>query len=155
MWDSYVNFWWSVRVNSVQDMVTKVLNKVGNKKIRNLVIAGHGRPGLQSVGCGQHPDPLMQKYLHVESTTGKLVGNAEHHLALLKPKFETNAVVSLLGCETGANKSGEELLKRVALVLGVEVEAGIKTQRGLPGFEGSVRRCNSGSCTLMPPAWFY
>jgi hypothetical protein len=153
--DNYINFWWSVRVKSVQDMVSKVMDAVGNKKISSLVIIGHGSPGFQGVGCGKGSDPTDEKSLNVESTTGKLTGNAEHYMGLLKPKFETGAIVSLGGCATGAKNDGEILLKRLALILGVKVEAGIDTQRLSPGFEGRVRRCDSNTCTLMPASWFY
>jgi len=153
--DRYVNFWWYVKVNSVQDMVNKVLQKAGGNQISTLVIVGHGKPGVQKVGCGHDLDPTLEKSLVVESTTGQLVGNAEHHLGLLKPKFEKNAIVSLTGCRTGQGKRGEELLKRLAYVLGVRVEAGVENQRVMPGFEGPVRRCDDKSCILLPANTFY
>lgn len=155
--DSWVNTFWGVRVNSVPDMVIKVLSRVKNEKISKLVISGHGQPGMQGVGCGQ--DFFLgnaDKYLWVDMFTDKLCGNGEHFMNLLKPKFEPTAIVSLNGCSTGVGLSGDKLLKRLALILGVKVEAAAtQAQSVLPGYEGTVKRCDSNSCSILPAVWSY
>lgn len=143
----------TVWVSSVEDMVNKVISAAGGSKIWWLVILGHGFPGWQSIGCGKdtNSDSDSSKHLWVESTTGKLAGNAETYLERLKPIFAPNAVVSLLGCKTGAGTKGELLLKTVSNVLGgIRVEAGTMTQFLLPGFEGPVRSCKGNTCTIYP-----
>jgi len=145
----------TVWVNSVQDMVDKVLIAAGGSKIWWLVILGHGFPGWQSVGCGTGLDPTDTKHLYVESTTGKLAGNAEAELKRLKPVLAANSVVSLGGCETGKGTKGELLLKTVSAALGgVAVEAATNVQRLLAGYEGEVRRCKGNHCLIQPASVF-
>jgi hypothetical protein len=145
----------TVWVNSVQDMVDKVLIAAGSSKIRWLVILGHGFSGWQSIGCGQGLDPTDTKHLSIESTTGKLAGNAEAELKRLKPILSPSSVVSLAGCETGSGTSGELLLKTISTILGgVAVEAGLNVQGIMPGYEGPVRRCTGNSCIIQSPSVF-
>jgi hypothetical protein len=157
--DLVINNYWSVRVNSVLDMVIKVSSRAGNEKISRLVICGHGAPGQQGVGCGQEftlEKDKVEKYLWVDMFTDRLVGNAEIYLPTLRAKFEPTAIVSLNGCRTGAGSEGDRLLKRLAFILGVKVEAASdRTQMLVPGYEGSVKRCDANSCYTLPAAWGY
>jgi hypothetical protein len=144
----------TVWVNSIQDMVDKVLSAAGNGKISHLTILGHGFPGWQSIGCGKDLDPTDTKHLYVENT-GKLAGNADSELARLKPILSQTTIVSLQGCETGKGKKGELLLKTVSGVLGgVAVQAGTTLQRGMAGFEGPVCRCTGNICVTRPASIF-
>ena len=144
----------TVWVSSVKDMVDKVLLAANNSTIEQLAILGHGFPGWQSIGCGQDLDPDDTKHLYVEST-GKLAGNAEAELKRLKPILTQDTIVSLEGCETGQGAKGELLLKTVSLILGgIAVQAGTTIQKGMPGFEGPVRRCTGSSCVIQAPSFF-
>lgn len=138
-------------VNSVEDMVDKVISAAGGSKIWWLVIDGHGGAGWQSVGCGKDNDPDNSKHLSIE-TNGELCGDAESHLKRLKTVLSTNAIVSLGGCQTGKGTKGELLLQKVSSVLGdVKVEAGVMDQvANLPGYEGPVRSCRGNSCQIRP-----
>ncbi len=44
-----------ILVVSVQDMVEKVLRRVGGDSMRSLFVGGHGAPGYQSIGAGTEP----------------------------------------------------------------------------------------------------
>lgn len=155
--DAAINGRSGVRVYSVLDMVIKVSSQVQNEKISRLVICGHGMPGMQGVGCGQEfSHNTVDKCLYVDSSTNRLIGKAEIYLPTLRAKFEPNAIVSLNGCETGFGSDGDRLLKRLAAILGVKVEAGaVKSQYLVPGYEGPVKRCDSNTCSTLPASLFY
>jgi len=144
-----------ITVVSVQDMVDKVLRRVGGNSIRSLFIGGHGSPGYQSIGCGPTRESTGDLSLQLDSATGRLKGNSEHHLGRLSRKFSHTAVVTLGGCRTGNGTAGENLLKELSRILGVPVEAGTANQRPFfPGMEGSVTRCTSSSCETLPSTWW-
>jgi hypothetical protein len=144
-----------ITVVSVQDMVDKVLRRLGDNSMRSLFIGGHGSPGYQALGCGPNHDSTGDLSLQLNSSTGRLKGNSEHHLSRLSRKFSHDAVVTLGGCQTGRGTAGENLLKELSRVLGVPVEAGTANQRPfVPGMEGSVTRCNSSTCTSLPSTWW-
>ena len=147
-----------ILVVSVQDMVDKVIARVGSNKIRSLFIGGHGAPGYQSIGAGPGWDTSGERSLQIDSTTGRLTGSTtEHHLLRLSSKFASKGVVTLGGCRTGNGTAGQTLLLELSRVFGVPVEAGTANQRPfVPGMEGSVSRCSSttGSCVSYPSTWW-
>jgi hypothetical protein len=144
-----------ILVISVQDMVDKVLARIGDNPIRSLFVGGHGAPGYQSIGAGPNWDTTGDKSLQINSATGHLLGNSEHHLMRLQRKFTSNGVVTLGGCKTGQGAAGETLLKELSRILGVPVEAGTANQRPfVPGMEGSVTRCNASSCQSLESTWW-
>jgi hypothetical protein len=147
-----------ILVVSVQDMVDKVIARAGSNKIRSLFIGGHGSSGYQSIGAGPHWDSSGDRSLQIDSATGRLKGSTtEHHLLRLGPKFTTNGVLTLGGCQTGSGAAGQALLLELSRVLGVPAEAGTANQRPfVPGMEGSVSRCSatSGTCTSFPSTWW-
>jgi hypothetical protein len=150
-----------VVVNSVKDMVEKVINAAGGDKISRLFIEGHGASGFQCVGCGFIENALKNKdkadYLEFSELEQKLKNGVEDSLKRLIPKLDKWAVVSLGGCQVGSAPFGEQLLKRISKVLGgVSVEAGTIDQRPFFfGYEGSVVRCNETFCLTMQPSWTY
>ncbi len=128
-----------LRVDSVDDMVTKVIANAGGDKIRKLVIYGHGNKGLIVVGSGQDG-----------SVAGKIInGNQadwEPHLSKLNGKFTNDGEIFLGGCNVGAGDAGANKLKKIADITGVKVsaptgkifgdcteEAGSRHQVALPG----------------------
>jgi hypothetical protein len=147
-----------ILVVSVQDMVDKVIARVGSNTIRNLFIGGHGYSGWQAVGCGPRGDSSGDLSLQIDSATGRMKGtNTEHHLSRLRSKFSSDGVVTLGGCQTGRGADGKALLLELSRILGVPVEAGTANQRPfVPGMEGSVKRCtaSSGVCTSLPSTWW-
>lgn len=144
-----------ITVSGVQDMVDKVLRRVGDNWIRSLFIGGHGSPGYQSIGAGPNWDSTGDRSLQIDSSTNGLKGNSAHHLARLNRKFSYDAVVTLGGCQTGQGDAGKTLLKELSRILGVPVEAGTANQRPfVPGMEGSVNRCTSSECTSLPSTWW-
>jgi hypothetical protein len=137
-----------VTVVSVTDMVDKVTRRVGSRFIQNMLIAGHGSPGYQSVGAGTAVDTSGSKSLCVDAATGKLAGPADQQLRRLAPRFCRDAIITLGGCQVGKGTQGETLLKAVSNCFGgLPVQAGTANQRPfLPGMEGDVIRCTSTSC---------
>lgn len=105
-----------LRVDSVSDMVTKVINKAGSDKIKKLFLYGHGNKGLIVVGSGQDG-----------SVAGKIInGNQadwEPHLQKLKSKFTNDGEIFLGGCNVGAGQQGADKLKKIADITGVKVIA--------------------------------
>lgn len=147
-WDALA----TVYVYSVADMVTKILGAAGSDKISRLVLYGHAKSGVQAVGSG-HVINFNNKpvdALGVSPVDGTLRNGAEQELARLVPSLAPDARISLGGCEVGAPPDGETLLKRLSVVLGVTVEAGLWNQRpAFPGYEGPVVRCTRNSCVTM------
>ncbi|NJD06014.1 MAG: hypothetical protein FIA97_05895 [Methylococcaceae bacterium] len=144
-----------VTVTSVDDMVTKVLARIGSSSIQNLFISGHGAPGYQGVGGGTAWDYSGNKSLQVDPVTGKLKGTSEQLLRKLSPKFTKEAIATLGGCKTGNGPQGEALLKAVADCFGIPVQAGTDNQRPfVPGMEGDVIRCDSTKCSNLGGSWW-
>ncbi|HUF04307.1 MAG TPA: hypothetical protein VMM38_09040 [Aridibacter sp.] len=143
-----------ILVTSVQDMVDRVLNTLGDNNMRSLFIGGHGSPGYQAVGAGPRGDSTGTLSLQLGSD-GKLKGNSEHHLMRLRSNFSHDAIVTLGGCRTGEGSAGDALLLELSRVLSVPVEAGTANQRPfVPGMEGSVRRCSGDSCQTLSSNWW-
>jgi hypothetical protein len=133
----------------VDTLVDGVLGNLGGHLIKALVIFGHGKPGIQGVGCGRDldadPDGVMS--LRVDTVSGHLVGDGKK-LRRFRGHFTHHAVVVLSGCKSGQGEQGEALLKAVSHTLGgVAVEAGTQDQYPLhPGVEGLCIRCEKGGC---------
>jgi hypothetical protein len=139
-----------VTVTSVDDMVKKVLARVGASSIKNLVISGHGAPGYQGVGSGSAWNASGDKSLQVDSTTGKIKGTSDKALRRLASKFTKDALVTLGGCQVGKGTAGSDLLKAVSDCFGVPAQAGTDNQRPfLPGMEGDCIRCDAKKCSNL------
>jgi hypothetical protein len=142
----------SVVVKSVPDMVSKVLAAAGSDKITRLMLFGHSKSGAQAVGAGSRIllSSLVSDFLAVDPATGTLYNGAEQELAKLVPRLDSNARVSLGGCEVASPPKGPGLLQRISIALGgITVEGGIWNQNNYPGFEGPVVRCAGTSCTTI------
>jgi len=142
----------TVSVYSVLDMVNKVLAAAGPDKISRLVLYGHAKSGVQAVGSGHiiNFNNMPVDALGISPVDGKLWNGAEQELARLVPILAPGSRVSLGGCLVGAPPNGEALLKRMSVVLGVTVEAGLWNQRpAFPGYEGPIVRCTGNSCITM------
>ncbi len=149
-------------MDSVNDLVTKVLRRAGSQRLERLIISGHSRPGWQSVGCGQHEDTTGDRSLQPGSAPGKLEGAAALAMPKLAGHFTNNGVVILAGCKVageetrsygGASYSvdGKDLLRRVSRALGgIAVEGGTSNQNALSPIPfGKVIRCNYDSCRVV------
>ena len=78
-------------------------------------IIGHGKPGLIVTGTGQsRPDP--DKYIELPNRN-----DWEEILERLKPFKISN--LYLLGCDTGADDEGADLLFEISKIIGVDVVA--------------------------------
>lgn len=146
-----------VLIVSVQDMVDKVISRLGSNTMRSLFVGGHGSSGYQATGGGASWDSSGNLSLQLD-TNGKMKGsNTEHHLGRLRSKFSSDAVVTLGGCQTGSGEAGKALLMELSRIFGVPVEAGTANQRPfVPGMEGSVTRCDArnNSTIVLPSTWW-
>jgi len=108
----------SFQVNSVADMVEKVLNITKNEKYKShLILAGDGRANYQSVGAAANADQTGERSLQLNGN-GDLLGNA----AIWFPKLAGRIYkLHLLGVNDEASKSFN-LMLAVAKTLGVGVE---------------------------------
>jgi hypothetical protein len=145
-----------ILVVSVADMVDKVLDRAGKKKISNMFVGGHGSPGWQSVGAGSGDDTTGTKSLQIDAATGGLMGTATRSLNRLIDHFDSEAIVTLGGCNVGASPDGPPMLKAVSVAIGgIPVQAGVDTQRPLvPGMEGKVIRCTPNAETNVGSSWW-
>lgn len=122
--DNGYDFWaglipGSIDVDSVADMVTKVLAKLDSKDccLKSLTIYGHGSPGDISVGNGQSGTDTNKEINNNELT----VWGPEFNK--LKARFCPNGSVTLRGCNVGADQAGANKLFAIAQRLGVNVRA--------------------------------
>lgn len=106
----------SIRATSKEDMVDKVLDKLGMCGcIRTLKLVGHGSPGNISVGDGQG----WESCKHINGNRDEW----EEPLSKLKGRFCKNARILLVGCNVGACENGAEKLQELADFFGATVEA--------------------------------
>jgi hypothetical protein len=152
----------SCAVSSVKDMVSQVLKTAGGNKIERLIIAGHGAPAFQSVGCGQKGDTSGDRSLQLSGTKGKLLGDAASAIPKLAGRFTNNGIVTLSGCQVAGEEThyysgvavpvhGPDLLRAVSRALGgISVEAGTFYQNTLSLIPlGNLIRCNDDSCKVV------
>lgn len=106
-----------IEVTSLEDMVDKLLAEAAERGccIRSLVIHGHGSPGVIAVGEGQK----WETGKHIDGDSSEWGPQLER----LKPKLCPGAVVTLYGCNVGAEKAGADKLYAVARWLGATVRA--------------------------------
>lgn len=157
------NRWTTVNpiiVNSVQDMVHKVIRRVGRDVLANLYIAGHGFPGYQSVGFSdpQNPDrsDLSGAYsIYFDEGVRQLYGDADRHLVLLRPLFRRSSIVTLGACNVAAESIGRQLLSHLSRLWGgISVQGSTEMQDALPGMEGDVIRCGPSRCQTFSSTYW-
>src|SRR5262245_58187194 len=88
----------------VWDMISKIMVKVGNKKIRTLQIHGHGAPGVQGVAFSSTVDESGGNSL-LTDRGGNLVGDG-YYMKCLGAYFMPKGRIYLGGCHTGAGDEG-------------------------------------------------
>ena len=120
----------AIHANSVHNMVIQILARLRNRgdTIGNLVIWGHGVPGVQGMGTGMdlnHPVRNRSRVIALDGG-GRLVNQDE--LSRLCGKFSQGALVELHGCSVGAHRRGHELLLRLSDLWGVTVEGDTASQ---------------------------
>ena len=116
--------WWSAKLRSgeskaesVEDMVDKVLAGLGaDDSIGRLTLIGHGSPGNLSMGDQKE---------HVEGKHIGLANQAEWggDIDRLQPRFSSDALLTLRGCNVGRGPEGRELVDLLHEKLGVKVRA--------------------------------
>lgn len=196
----------SLIVSSTFDMVNQIVNRIQTNenqgaKIGALYINGHGSPTCQSVGCGMSPDREAVKCIMAGPSIKvsptfyvcpKLLGDAETHLARLRPFFAHSGIVVMSGCdmlgvkqeekdgsdfplpqaplqyptkgglaelqawrtrmETEAENrkselyQGQAFLRKIASIVGVQVEGGVGLQSSIPGLPRTAWRCTADHC---------
>jgi hypothetical protein len=144
------NYRRELRVNSVGDMVDKVLRRLRGRMIQNLYIIGHGTAGYQSIGNGhQKLSPLTEELLKTNGKSlalldGKLMldDKAEEQLKRLKGQFAPEGKLVLGGCRVADEDKGKGLLIRISTLLdNLPVEGSEALQYPALGMEGLVIRC--------------
>ena len=104
----------------IPGMVAAILAKAGGKKIRHLLIDGHGSEGTQWI-----------------AEKASINSARLNELAPLRGHFTADAVVHLGGCNVGGGPQGQQLLTSLARLWGVQVTASTSFERPLvPGIEG-------------------
>jgi hypothetical protein len=171
-----INKYWisemqTISVKDMVDQIARALRSDPGKKIKYMVIIGHGAPGLQRVGPGprdgKHHLVLQEQVDFTAPAKGqeqKLAGGAETELRRLSGGFHPNAVITLGGCTVAgtSNESwgvvdGKNLLKGVSKALGnVYVQAGDTFQYDKQsGIEGTCIRARGDSCWVVTGTGFW
>jgi hypothetical protein len=125
-----------ISVDSVRDMVDKVIAEAAGRPIRTLTIAGHGRSGDMNVGAGAGADPSLEQ--SISNDNFEIVRPA---LAELAPLFAPDGEVILDSCNIAEGDAGELLLSRLSSLFGVPVRGGTELQWPTEGLEGEVVSC--------------
>jgi len=101
-----------IEPRDVWDMISKIMQKVGNKKIRTLQIHGHGCSGQQGVAYSSTMDGTGTRTLLADSR-GNLVGDGQY-MKLLGPYFLPHGRIYLGGCNVAVGTAGANLLKAIS-----------------------------------------
>lgn len=94
------------------DMIVKVMQKAGNKKIRTLQIHGHGCPGQQGIAYSSTITANGSRAL-LTDRSGKLVGDGQY-LQQLGSYFLPKGRIYLGGCNVAVGEEGARLLRAVS-----------------------------------------
>jgi hypothetical protein len=118
----------------VRRMVNCIIYRAGNKKVARLRIFAHGNTGMQAVSGGQTPS--WDQVVAVNNA-GNLVN--QDHLKLLTGYFAADGLVQLHGCLVGSGWKGQALVKALAALWNVRVQAALVNQFAdkANAFEGS------------------
>lgn len=154
-----LNRWTTIHpiiVSSVQDMVQKVIRRVGSDVLANLYIAGHGMPCYQSVGFDpERTDTSGLQAIFYDEALHRLCGPAERYLVLLRPLFRRTSIVTLGGCNVAEGTGGREFLMYLAKMWGgITVQGSTAIQDATPGMEGDVIRCTPSRCQTLSSNWW-
>lgn len=113
--------------NGIGQMITEVINAAGMVySIDALRIWAHGTSGSQVLSSGEY---LMEE--HWCGIDVSMIREIEPTLKRLAPYFKPGARVELRGCNIARGKKGERLLKELARIWGVAVQAGTADQVGV------------------------
>jgi hypothetical protein len=113
----------AILTNCVLDVVTGIIQRVGDSRIDRLDIIGHGHPGQLNVGGGTCPQAHQ---VIAVNDDGRLFNR--NILALLAGRFAENAVVRLHACRLAQGWKGEALLYQLAELWRIRVQGALVTQ---------------------------
>lgn len=143
----------AVLANNVNMMVEKILNRLGSsEQIQMLDIWGHGSSGSQGMGDSAYSTAPSQ-LIEIDSS-GQLTNRAS--LTRLRGRFASDGWVRLHGCNVGHGRRGRRLLRQLAALWQIPVQAGVETQPsdGLNRFSGptAVARVSPGHGPRITPS---
>jgi hypothetical protein len=101
-----------IEPTGVWDMISKVIKKVGDQKIRTLAIHGHGFPGMQGVAYSRSLDREGNRTLTLDEK-GNLAGQGQF-MSCLGPYFMPRGRIHLGGCHAAAGEDGASLLRAIS-----------------------------------------
>lgn len=159
-------------VDNIDDMVTRILSGIGNRRIRRLRIFGHGSPGTIQMGPfeytghgwsalrrqGQIAPSDRKKVIHVTLTPDLRYNLYERNtLEKLRGHFESGGWVELQSCRImevllgnvvggvwDVVADGEKLIEGLSALWNVPVQASDARQLVGGGFEGNVWQARPG-----------
>jgi hypothetical protein len=94
------------------DMISKIIQKVGNKKIRTLQIHGHGCPGAQGIAFSSTITSNGSRALLTDGS-GNLVGDG-YYMKCVGPYFLPKGRIYLGGCNVAVGEEGADLLRAIS-----------------------------------------
>jgi hypothetical protein len=101
-----------IEPRGVWDMISKIMKRAGDEKIRTLQIHGHGQPGYQDVAFSAKVDLQGNRGLLTDDE-GDLVGEGQY-LFRLGPYFHPKSRIYLGGCHVARGDEGARLLRAIS-----------------------------------------
>lgn len=113
--------------NGIMQMVSDIKSSCTVGTISQLIIYGHGAPGVMGITMGK--DPVGMRHRGGISAGVLSDIHVDAKLQELRPYFARGAMVVLRGCNTAQGPKGDKLITSLARMLGVRVSASDAYQR--------------------------
>lgn len=140
--------------SSKPEMVEKVLARLGPSNcIRALTLYGHGKPGALTLGKGQGDVWLGSTYIYLSDKDNESINDWRAPMELLKQRFCPDAVVTLMGCHTGAGAAGATTVFELARFWGVTVRAPVNLVFGGMEYQGPWQKATPDMTQPPPPMY--
>lgn len=125
----------ALRVRGTRDLVERVLQSLGtNRRLDQLIIWGHGGPGVQDVGPPMRGGKTTAVTGRLDDRVSNVLAIEHGHLrdraslARLCGRFAAAATVDLHGCNVALHHAGRELIRQLADLWQVRVRAALTVQ---------------------------
>jgi hypothetical protein len=113
--------------NGIGQMVTNIMNAASPGSIEVLRIWGHGWSGGQLISSGHSAQTGVD---HGSGLWASNLSQFQNTLGQLRSYFASGGRVELKGCQVASGTAGEDFLKALARIFGVNVVGAVETQGG-------------------------
>jgi len=106
--------------NGNQQIISQITNRVGLAQIDKLIFYGHAGPGIMNTAAGKEGGSVAENAgFGVDCRPGAPCD--ENQWRTLAPYFAPKGCVILKGCNVAQGSTGQDLLRRLSRVFGVNV----------------------------------